>query len=198
MRTGFAVPQLGTLFPIPNASRSLKLSLILSLTLWFAVGATFAATQPVLTPAKRTSFAPAVKTTAPQPVKTASVVPVTTPEGVLVHHPLKGPPVTHGNNQGEIEILREAYRILERGDHDYQGHRLEAMKQIEAAAKILGGNLRGDGHAREPQPLSNSQLHQAQGLLEQLKPTLAGRKQTRALEHVNAALRQLSTALTFS
>jgi hypothetical protein len=39
------------------------------------------------------------------------------------------------------------------------------LKQIEAAAKLLGVNVRGDGKGHENQGVSDAQLRTAQGLL---------------------------------
>ena len=89
------------------------------------------------------------------------------------------------------DLLRQAYTTLERADHDYKGHRIEAMKQIEAAGKALGVKVRGDGKGHEPQGLSDAQLRTAQGLLEQARAGLKGKP----LRHVNKAINQLSIAL---
>ena len=75
--------------------------------------------------------------------------------------------------------------------HDYKGHRVEAMKQIEAAAKVLGVNLHGDGRGHEKQGVSDEQLRSARGMLEQARPGLKGK----ALKHVDRAISQVNTAL---
>jgi hypothetical protein len=89
-------------------------------------------------------------------------------------------------------LLVQAYATLEQADHDYKGHRVAAMKQIEAAAKLLGVSVRGDGRGHEKQGVSDAQLHTAQGLLQQALPGLSGKP----LKHVNRALQQLSIALS--
>jgi hypothetical protein len=66
------------------------------------------------------------------------------------------------------------------------------MKQIEAAAKLLGVSVRGDGRGHEKQGVSDAQLRTAQGLLQQALPGLSGKP----LKHVNRALQQLSIALS--
>lgn len=88
-------------------------------------------------------------------------------------------------------LLIQAYATLAQADHDYKGHRADAMKQIEAAGKAMGVNVRGDGRNREPQGLSDAQLRAAQGMLLQARAGLRGR----ALRHVDRALRHISTAL---
>lgn len=90
------------------------------------------------------------------------------------------------------QLLLQAYATLEMADHDYKGHRVAAMKQIEAAGKLVGVNVRGDGKGHEKQGVSDAQLRTAENLLIQAKPGLSGK----ALSHVNRALKQLSIALS--
>ena len=89
-------------------------------------------------------------------------------------------------------LLVQAYTALEQADHDYKGHRIAAMKQIEAAARLLGVKVRGDGKGHEHQVISDAQLRSAQGLLQQARSGLSGKP----LRHVNKALQQLSIALS--
>ena len=89
-------------------------------------------------------------------------------------------------------LLVQAYTTLEHANHDYKGHRVAAMKQIEAAGKILGVSVRGDGKGHEKQGVSDAQLRTAQGLLQQARPGLSGK----ALKHVDKALQELSIALS--
>ncbi|PWU09826.1 MAG: hypothetical protein C5B50_26580 [Verrucomicrobia bacterium] len=89
------------------------------------------------------------------------------------------------------DLLHHAYATLERADHDYKGHRHEAMKQIEAAAKLLGVNLHGDGKGHEKQGLSDEQLRAALGMLEQARGEVKGK----ALHHVDNAIKQIHIAL---
>ena len=89
-------------------------------------------------------------------------------------------------------LLVQAYTTLEQADHDYKGHRIAAMKQIEAAGKLLGVTIGGGGKGHEKQAVSDEQLRVAQGLLQQARSGLSGKP----LKHVNKALQQLSIALT--
>ena len=89
------------------------------------------------------------------------------------------------------DLLTQAYVTLLVADHDYKGHRIEAMKQIEAAGKVLNVNVHGDGKGHEQQGTSDAQLRTAQGLLQQASSGLSGK----ALKHVNNAIKQISTAL---
>jgi hypothetical protein len=90
------------------------------------------------------------------------------------------------------ELVRQAYVDLAVADHDYKGHRLAAMKQLEAAGKLLGLNFSGEGRGHEMQGTSDMQLRAAAGLLNQASTGLSGKP----LKRVQAALRQISTALS--
>ena len=96
------------------------------------------------------------------------------------------------NDSTEAGWLRQAYGLLSLADHDYQGHRVRAMKQIEVAAKHLGVTLRGDGKGHETQATSDTQLRNAQALLVQAS---GGLKPGQGLAHVKLAIAQLNTAL---
>jgi hypothetical protein len=96
------------------------------------------------------------------------------------------------NDGTEAGLLRQAYGLLSVANHDYQGHRARAMKQIEVAAQHLGVNLRGDGKGHEGQATSDAQLRNAQALLVQAS---GGLKAGQGLAHVKLAIAQLNTAL---
>jgi len=99
---------------------------------------------------------------------------------------------TISNDSTEAGLLRQAYGLLSLADHDYQGHRARAMKQIEVAAKHLGVALRGDGKGHEAQATSDAQLRSAQSLLAQASN---GLKPGQGLAHVKLAITQLNVAL---
>ncbi len=88
-------------------------------------------------------------------------------------------------------LLPEAYNLLRVADHDYNGHRARAMHQIEAAAKLIGEHLTGDGHGHEAQVGSDDNLRRAQSLLSQAEAKMAGKPAV----HVQKALSELSVAL---
>jgi hypothetical protein len=90
------------------------------------------------------------------------------------------------------DLLRQAYTALEQADHDYKGHRVAAMKQIEAAGRLVGVTLGGGGKGHEKQGVSDEQLRNAQALLEQARSGMAGK----ALRHVNRAIKDLNIALS--
>ncbi len=92
------------------------------------------------------------------------------------------------SNSAEAGMLQNAYLILATGDHDYKGHRVKAMHQIEAAAKLLGMKLSGDAKDKQPQPLSDAKLREAQGLLQNVLGAAEVKNQERVTKHINTAL----------
>lgn len=113
-------------------------------------------------------------------------------KGTLQTPAAKAPSGTIPNDSNEAGWLRQAYGLLSAADHDYQGHRVRAMKQIEVAAQNLGVTLRGDGKGHEAQATSDAQLRRAQALLVQAS---GGLKPGQGLAHVKLAIVQLNTAL---
>ena len=98
---------------------------------------------------------------------------------------------------GEVATLQQAYATLEVADHDYKGHRVKAMKAIEAACKLLGSNISGQGRGREKQALSDEQLRQVLATIEQVRGSLAAAGvQPAVVKHLDVAINQLSTALS--
>jgi hypothetical protein len=100
-------------------------------------------------------------------------------------------PRLHAQPAGPANLLRQAYVTLSLADHDYKGHRVEAMKQIEAAAKLLRVGLHGDGRGHEKQGVSDEQLRTARNLLEQARTGL----KAKPLKHVDRAINQINIAL---
>jgi hypothetical protein len=100
------------------------------------------------------------------------------------------------SDSAEAGMLRSAYLILATGDHDYKGHRVKAMHQIEAAAKLLGMNLSGDAKDRQPQPLSDAKLREASGLLSNVLGAAEVKSQKRVTKHITEAINQINIALT--
>lgn len=89
-------------------------------------------------------------------------------------------------------LLNDAYATLAQAKHDYKGHRVKAMKQIELALGEVGAKVTRTGKNHEPQGTSDAQLRAAQSLLQQASHELSGK----ALKHVDAAISQISTALS--
>ena len=97
----------------------------------------------------------------------------------------------HAQPNATTMLLENAYATLGAAKHDYKGHRIKAMKQIEAAFNESGWKIRGLGRNFEPQGTSDDQLRSAKNLLRQAGPGLS----TRALKHVDDAIAQINDAL---
>jgi hypothetical protein len=95
----------------------------------------------------------------------------------------------------EVATLRQAYGILAVADHDYKGHRVKAMKAIEAACKLLGTDISGDGKGKEKQAISDDQLKQVLSTVQQVAASI-GPTQPKVAAHLNVAVQQLTTALS--
>jgi hypothetical protein len=100
------------------------------------------------------------------------------------------------SDSAEAMMMHQAYRILATGDHDYKGHRVKAMRQVEAAAKILGLDLAGDLKDRTRQALSDGKLREAQGLIRSIRNSAEVKDQDRVTRHLDEAISQLDIALT--
>jgi hypothetical protein len=95
----------------------------------------------------------------------------------------------------EARALTRAYLILATGDHDYKGHRVKAMHQIEAAAKLLGVNLGGGAKDRQRQVLSDDKLRDVRGMLETVLGAAEVKGQPRISKHITEAINQINDAL---
>lgn len=124
-------------------------------------------------------------------------------------------------NLAEARILLDAYVLLAKANHDYDGHRIKAMHQIEAAIKILDASVWKKGNPRqkeaaaaekqatevakeaakkdaavhEDQAVSDAQLRKAAELLLKISDVLAKNKQNKPLDRVKKALLEIDTAL---
>jgi hypothetical protein len=100
-------------------------------------------------------------------------------------------------NPSDVQAVTQAYQALAQADHDYNGHRAKAMKHLHQAGKVLGISLKGDGHNKEGQGTSDTQLKQAQTILKQMTASnVSGKRHQRAMQHVGSALGEISTALS--
>ena len=121
-----------------------------------------------------------------------AATPLATPEATVPlptqYQPAAGNPVA---------LLRPAYITLATADHDYKGHRVKAMKAIEAACKLLGTDISGEGRGHEPQAVSDAQLRQALSEVQQASAAVPGGKdQKKIVAHLDKAISELNTALT--
>jgi len=95
----------------------------------------------------------------------------------------------------EARMLAHAYKILARGDHDYNGHRVEAMHHLERAGKILGVDLDGDLKDHEKQALSDDKMRQVQRLINHLIRAATLRDQPKVIDQLSDANNQIDLAL---
>lgn len=93
------------------------------------------------------------------------------------------------------EQIAHAYRLLKHADHDYDGHRVKAMEQVEAAGKELGINLEGDLPEQERQWKSDEHLRHARLLLHEAHRKLERKDRRRVAEHINFAVKEIDSAL---
>jgi hypothetical protein len=119
-----------------------------------------------------------------------------------------------------LHVLRATKKTLQSADHDYGGHRVAAIKAIDAAehqlALALGSQNKGKkaagqtgkigkgkGKQPEPQNISNLQLADAIGVLVQTRTLLEkadhdyGGHRAAAVRDIGVAIRQLKTALKY-
>ena len=97
----------------------------------------------------------------------------------------------HAQSANATVLLDDAYATLAQAKHDYKGHRVRAMKQIEAALGEMGVKITSNGRNHEPQGTSDAQMRAAESLLQQASAGLSGK----ALKHVNAAITQINDGL---
>jgi hypothetical protein len=128
----------------------------------------------------------------------ASLLAVTSPQTVNTQVPAVSAPqyetVAFKDSQ-EAGMLHRAYHILATGDHDYHGHRIDAMKQIHKAADLLGVDLTGDDKDHEKQVLSDDRLREAKNLLQNVLGASEVKSQKHISHHIEAAIKEINEAL---
>jgi len=95
----------------------------------------------------------------------------------------------------EVSMLQDAYVLLSQANHDYNGHRAQAMKSIHKGALLLKVNLQAKADVHEDQGSSDAQLEKAQKILKQARTFAATKNQKKLVKHLDAAIGHLSTAL---
>jgi hypothetical protein len=114
---------------------------------------------------------------------------------VIIAGPARTPAQAGISAASEADLLRQAYVILSHGDHDYKGHRVKAMHSVEAASKLLGVKLTGDGRGHESQATSDGQLETARIVLAEVVARPAIKKESRVVKHVETAINEIDAAL---
>ncbi len=140
----------------------------------------------------------------------------------------KPPPAKHGPAKSAVQMhfeeaqaLREAFVILAGANHDYNGHRVNAMGAVKAALKILDDAIEAKGSAKmktaaaagraataraeqaanrtrmvhEAQRDSDAQLLKAGDMLAQVRAAAAQNHHKRVLNHVDNAIREVKMGL---
>lgn len=97
--------------------------------------------------------------------------------------------------EGPREEIVHAYRLLKGADHDYDGHREAAMKELRIAGDKLGLTLEGDEIKGERQWKSDKRLAEARRLLKDARDKLEGRDRDRAAASVEHAIKEINIAL---
>ena len=96
--------------------------------------------------------------------------------------------------QPEADLLRKAYVALSLADHDYDGHRVAALRQTALAGEIVGIHLRGDGYGEETQAESDAHLQDARTYLEQALPLAGNAAAGQLAGYIEQAIGQIDTA----
>ena len=93
------------------------------------------------------------------------------------------------------EDLVHAYRLMKGADHDYDGHRVAAMKEVQAAGEKLGLALEGEGVKEEAQWKSDRRMAEARRLLKGARNKLEDRDREKAAKELDVAIKELNEAL---
>jgi hypothetical protein len=93
------------------------------------------------------------------------------------------------------EELAHAFVLLKLANHDYAGHRSEAMKEVQTAGDMLGLDLKGKGSEHERQLKSDELIAESSRLLRDAREKLEARDRDRVAAHVEHAIREVDMAL---
>lgn len=102
------------------------------------------------------------------------------------------------NGETPHEELAHAYHLVSGANADYAGHRRKAMTEIEAAAKELGLQLRGEIPENERQWKSDEQISEARRLLVDAREHMQAQFRERVTGHLNGAISELEESLRIS
>jgi hypothetical protein len=97
--------------------------------------------------------------------------------------------------EGPREEIVHAYRLMKAADHDYDGHREAALKDLREAGDKLGLTLEGEGVHEERQWKSDRRMNEARRLLREARGKLEDRDRERAADKVDHAIKELDAAL---
>jgi hypothetical protein len=105
-------------------------------------------------------------------------------------------PVSPSVIASEVQQLRQAYLILAKCDHDYQGHRVLAMHAVEKACALLGTDITGDSKNVQPQPTSDAELKQSQQIIQTVQTLATSNGQKKVANHLARAVNDINVALS--
>ena len=92
--------------------------------------------------------------------------------------------------------LVHAYVLLNHADHDYDGHRVKAMKEVEAAGKALGLDLKSRRPSEhERQFKSDEKVAEARRLLREARDKLEAKDRDRVAARLEKSLAEIDAAL---
>jgi hypothetical protein len=106
--------------------------------------------------------------------------------------------------EGVVKELHHAKHLLEHADHDYDGHRARAVKDVSEAIHELSHGAshhhhleaKGKGGEELKQTKSDEHLKEALAILHEAKTQLSKHEHhKKALHHVEEAIHQIHTAL---
>lgn len=97
--------------------------------------------------------------------------------------------------EGPREEIVHAYRLMKGADHDYDGHREAAMKELRIAGDKLGLTLEGEGVKAERQWKSDRRMEEARRILKEARNKLEERDREKAAANVEHAIKELDMAL---
>jgi hypothetical protein len=93
------------------------------------------------------------------------------------------------------EEVAHAFHLLKKADRDYDGHRMKAIEEVEAAGHALGLELGGEAIEGERQWKSDRQLSEARRLLREARNKLEREDRERVAERLDKAIKEIDIAL---
>jgi hypothetical protein len=93
------------------------------------------------------------------------------------------------------EELAHAYVLLKMAKHDYGGHKMAAIHELEEAGHDLGLDLNGRGTEHERQLKSDELIAESDRMLHEARNKLAAHDRERVASHVEKAIQEADAAL---
>jgi pectin methylesterase-like acyl-CoA thioesterase len=106
------------------------------------------------------------------------------------------PPQTAMTDYDEAHTLQSAYMIIAASDHDYAGHRTQAMRYVRDAAFWLGLKLRGSADNDQPQTSSDAEMHAARDQIQSVLEAANLKGQHYVIGQLQAAVNEINLALS--